>query len=452
MKRILFIKNLFKTLPPAPAIVMAFFLAILTGTLLLSMPFATKAPGGIGAANALFTATSAVCVTGLVVADTASTWTAFGQTVILILIQIGGLGIMTAASMFSLILGRRIGLKERLNIQESLNEFNLQGVVKMFKYILIATFSIEAVGTVLLAIRFIPDFGFWSGLARSVFHSISAFCNAGFDIMGTTAAPYVSLTGYNGSALVMFTISIMFIIGGMGFVVWKDLASIKKFRDFMLHTKIVLIMTGILLVSGTILLFIFEYGNTLEGMGFIQKIGNSFFHAATPRTAGFNTLPVEGMRPQSQLLTMILMFIGAAPGSTAGGIKVTTFVIVFFSILTYMKGGEDVNLLKRRINPAIVRKALAIFFVSITLVFTTTFVLLFSNAGTFIECIFEAVSAFGTVGLSTGITPALPLAGKIAITITMFVGRVGPLALAVTLTTHVQKKPYSYPEGKIAVG
>lgn len=452
MKRVLKSKNLFRALSPAALIVVAFLLAVIAGTLLLIMPFATKASGSIGFSNALFTATSAVCVTGLVVADTASTWSAFGQTVILILIQIGGLGIMTAASTFSLILGRNIGLKERLTIQESLNEFSLQGVVKLFRYIIIATFSIEAIGALLLATRFIPEFGFFSGLAKSFFHSISAFCNAGFDIMGTAAAPFVSITGFNNDFIVVMTIGLLFVIGGLGFVVWKDIISVRKFKDFMLHTKVVIIMTAILIISGTILFFIFEHSNTMEGMGFFQRLYNSFFHSVTPRTAGFNTLPVDELLPQSQFLTMILMFIGAAPGSTGGGIKITTFTIVLFAIITYMKSSDEVNILKRKVNPVVVRKSLSIFFVALALVFFTTFVLLLSDAGTFKECVFEAISAFGTVGLSTGITPSLPLAGKIMITITMFVGRVSPLALALSLSQLASKKPYSYPEGKIAVG
>lgn len=448
-----FNKNIsFRSLPPATLIVFAFLMAIITGTLLLTMPFASKTPGSIGLTDALFTATSAVCVTGLVVADTATTWTAFGQIVILILIQIGGLGIMTAASTFSLILGKRMGLKERLTLQESLNEFNLQGIVKLFRIIIIATFSIEGIGALLLATRFIPEFGFFSGLAKSVFHSISAFCNAGFDILGTPATPFISLAGFNNDFIVIVTISLLFIIGGIGFIAWKDIVSVRKFKDYMLHTKIVVLMTGILIVFGTILLFLFEYNNTMVDMSIFQRIYNSFFHAVTPRTAGFNTLPVDQMLPQSRLLTIFLMFIGAGSGSTAGGIKITTFVVVLVTIITYLRNNDEINLLKRRVSPLVVRKSLSIFFVALTLVFITTFVLLLSNAGTIQECIFEAVSAFGTVGLSTGITPTLPFAGKIMITITMFVGRVSPLALALSLSQLSTKKPYSYPEGRITVG
>ncbi len=270
--------------------------------------------------------------------------------------------------------------------------------------------------------------------------------------MGTAAAPFVSITGFNKDFIVVMTISLLFVVGGLGFVVWKDIISARKFKEFMLHTKVVIIMTAILIGVGTVLLFIFEYGNTMDGMGFFQRLYNSFFHAVTPRTAGFNTLPVDQMLPQTQFLTIILMFIGAAPGSTGGGIKITTFAIVIFAIISFMKNTEEVNMLKRKVNPTVVRKALSIFFVGLTLVFIATFVLLLSGAGSLKECLFEAVSAFGTVGLSTGITPSLPLIGKIMITITMFVGRVGPLALAVSLSQLGAKKPYVYPEGKIAVG
>lgn len=454
----------FDSLQPAAKIVVAFLIAIMVGALLLTFPFATKAPGSRGFMDAFFTATSAVCVTGLVVTDTATTWTAFGQTVIIVLIQIGGLGIMTAAYIFTLVLGKKMGLKDRMTIRESLNGFSIQGVIKLFKTILLATFAIEAAGVLLLSFRFIPEFGFAEGLSKSFFHSISAFCNAGFDIMGTESAEYVSMTGFNDSFIVIFTIPVLFILGGLGFVVWKDLfmgnsaeqqnkkVYIKRFKGLMLHSKVIIIMTGILIVTGTVFIMLFESNNVLEGMSFMKKLGNAFFHSVTPRTAGFNTLPVDSMLPETQALTIILMFIGAAPGSTAGGIKITTFAIIVFAIASYLGNNDEVNMFRRRISPVIVRRAFTVVFISTALVFTTTFILLLTNAGNFMECLFEAVSAFGTVGLSTGITPALPPAGKIAITITMFIGRVGPLALAVSLSPLKSKKIYTYPEGKISVG
>ncbi|MBN2851305.1 MAG: Trk family potassium uptake protein [Clostridia bacterium] len=453
MKKINLLNTSGKGLAPANLIVISFLSAILIGTILLVMPFSSKLGHSIGFINALFTATSAVCVTGLVVADTATTFSIFGQTVIIILIQLGGLGIMTAAALFSMILGRRMGLKERLTLQESISEFNLQGIVKLFKNILIATFSIELAGAFILSFSFIPIYGFVRGVAKSIFHSISAFCNAGFDIMGTAEQPFQSLTNLNNHAGIVIPIALLFILGGMGFVVWRDIVRVRKFKEFMLHTKVVLIFSGILILTGTILFLLFEFNNTMEGMGFFQKLMNAFFHSVTPRTAGFNTLDVASMTSQSQLITIILMFIGAAPGSTAGGIKVTTFAIILFTVITYVRGINDVNMMKRKVSENIVKKSLSIVFMAFSLILLTTIVLLISEAGTLAECLFEAVSAFGTVGLSTGITPSLPFAGKIAIIITMFFGRVGPLAVALSLTqSKANKQLFTYPEGKISVG
>jgi len=453
MKKIKLLKSSKKWQSPANIIVTGFLGTILIGTILLILPFATKSGSSVGFLNALFTSTSAVCVTGLVVKDTATTWNVFGQTVILILIQIGGLGIMTAAALFSLILRRKMGLKERLTLQESINDFNLQGVVKLFKYIIIATFSIEFVGAIILSFGFIPIFGVKSGIAKSVFHSISAFCNAGFDILGTTAQPYQSLTNLNNNPLIIITIALLFIIGGLGFVVWRDIVQTKKFREFSLHSKVVIIFTAILIFSATILFFLFEYSNTLEGMGFLQKVLNSFFQAVTPRTAGFNTIPLDSMTNQSQLVTIILMFIGAAPGSTGGGIKITTFAIILFTVVTYVRGINDVNMYQRKVSQTIVKKSLSIVFMAFSLIMTTTIILLISKAGTLAECLFEATSAFGTVGLSTGITPSLPIVGKFMIIVTMFFGRVGPLAIALSLSQiKGNKQLYTYPEGKISVG
>jgi trk system potassium uptake protein len=449
----LFSKFRFRNIKPARIIFYSFLIAILTGALLLVMPFSSSTGKSIGFLDALFTATSAVCVTGLVVVDTAIAFSPFGQTVILILIQIGGLGLMAFATLFALILGRKVNLKERLTIQESLNEFNLSGVVRLFKYILIATFSLELLGAAVLSFRFIPQYGIGRGLAKSIFHSVSAFCNAGFDILSTSEAPFSSLTSYSQDPLVILTIASLFIIGGLGFITWRDIFTVRKFKEYMLHTKVVLLTTGFLLVSGLMLFFIFEYNTTLKDMNIWDKLMNAFFHAATPRTAGFNSLPVDQFLPQTKFITILLMFIGGASGSTAGGIKVTTTAIILFTLFTYLKGRDDVNILQRKINPGIIKKAMSILFLAFTLVLVTTFVLLMSGDGDLTQCLFEAVSAFGTVGLSTGITPYLSIVGKIAIIITMFLGRLGPLALAISITFLASSnKPYSYPEGKISVG
>jgi len=449
-------KFMLAKLSPTQTIVAGFVLLILVGTVLLSLPVAARSGYNIGPIDALFTATSAVCVTGLVVVDTNSAWTLFGQFVILLLIQIGGLGIMSAATLFSLIVGRRMGLKERLTIQESLNEFNLSGVVKTLKTILIATFIIEAAGAVILSTRLIPLYGIKDGIIKSVFHSVSAFCNAGFDIFGSRGNEFTSLSAFNNEPLIVLPISFLFILGGLGFVVWKDVVTVRKFSDFMLHTKVVLLATAVLIVSGTIMLFIFEYNNpaTLKELPLLSKIMNAYFHAVTPRTAGFNTLSIGEMTGPSKFLNIFLMFIGAAPGSTAGGVKVTTFSVVLFAVISYIRGQEDVNMLRRRVPGTMLHKSLSIIIIGMTIVSVTTMVLLFSYEGDFMQVLFESVSAFGTVGLSTGITPDLCTFSKIQIIITMFFGRVGPLSAAIfiTMRQNNRKLPYKYPEGKINVG
>ncbi|MFO7637070.1 MAG: TrkH family potassium uptake protein [Clostridia bacterium] len=442
-----------KSLKPAKVIMLGFFLVIFIGTILLVMPFSSSDGKSIGFLDALFTATSAVCVTGLVVRDTGTAFSLFGQTVILILIQTGGLGLMTFATMFSLLLGRKVNLKERLTLQETVSDLSLSGIVRLFKHLLIVVFSIELLGSFILSFRFIPEYGVSKGIWMSVFHSVSAFCNAGFDIIGTVAQPFASFSGYSSVPLVLLTISTLFIIGGLGFITWRDIFTVRRFRDFMLHTKIVLLTTLFLIVSGFVFIFILEFSNTLEGMGFMDKVLNAFFHATTPRTAGFNTLEVAKFQPGAQFVTKILMFIGGAPGSTAGGIKVTTFAIIVFTLVSYLRHSEDVNILKRKVSWSIVRKSISILFLGVTVVLFSTFVLLIAGEGSLSQVLFESISAFGTVGLSTGITPYLSAIGKIMIIITMFLGRVGPLAVAVTITfISGGKKLFSYPEGKISVG
>lgn len=454
------VKNREKTrLPhfsPLHAIAIGFATLIILGAILLFMPISTNSGQSVNFIDALFTATSAVCVTGLVVFDTNVVWSAFGQTVIIILIQVGGLGIMSVATLFSLFLGRRIGLKERLAIQESLNEFSLTGIVRIFKNILIGALAIEITGALILSTKLIPLYGFSKGLGKSVFHSISAFCNAGFDLFGSLGNEFVSLTGFNQDPVILFTISFLIIIGGLGFIVWKDTLSNRNFSNFMLHTKVVLLTTLILITAGTILLYIFEYNNpeTLKNLPISSKIINAFFHSVTPRTAGFNSISIGGLTEPSKLLTILLMFIGGASGSTAGGIKVTTFSIIIFATLSYIKGNSDVNLFNRKVPETVIKKSISIITLSVVLIFITTIVLLINKEGTFIQVLFESVSAFGTVGLSTGITPNLNIISKLQIIITMFFGRIGPLSAAIIISTGQGPKnlPYKFPEGKIGVG
>lgn len=449
-------KNKILSFSPTQTIIFGFAALIGIGTILLSLPIASNSGQATNLVDALFTATSAVCVTGLVVFDTRTYWSSFGQIVILLLIQIGALGIMSMATLFSLIVGRRMGLKERLTIKESLNEFTLSGVVRTLKNILIATGIIELVGAIILSTQLIPVYGLKDGIVKSIFHSVSAFCNAGFDIFGSPDNKFVSLSLFINNPIILITISLLVIVGGLGFIVWRDVIEKKRFSRFTLHSRVALLATLILIVGGTFLIFVFDYNNpyTLGKLPFISKITNAYFHAIVPRTAGFSTLPVGNMDEASILLTLLFMFIGAAPGSTGGGVKVTTISVLVFAVISYIKGHDEVNIMDRRVADSILKKSLSIIVISIALIFVTTMVLLINNEGSFVQVLFEATSAFGTVGLSTGITPDLNTISKLQIIPTMFLGRVGPLsfALLLTLKHNVKKTAYRYPEGRITVG
>jgi potassium uptake protein, TrkH family len=441
-----------RTLHPPRILVIGFALTILVGALLLNLPFASQSGQSVGFVNSLFISTSAVCVTGLVVVDTATQWTYFGQGVILLLIQIGGLGFMTMGTLFALILGRKITLKERLIIQESLNQFNISGLVKLTQYILMMTFTIEGIGALILSTRFIPMYGIGKGTWFSIFHSISAFCNAGFDLVGN----YRSLTPFVKDPTISLTIAFLIILGGLGFVVILELFQKRQFKKFSLHAKIVLSMTASLLSIGFILFLVLEYKNTetLGQLNFVQKNVAAFFQSVTPRTAGFNTIPIDKLNVASVFLTIVLMFIGGASGGTAGGVKITTVGVLISSMHSIISGKSDVEAFRRRIPRTIIDKSTTIVGLSLLLVIITTMVLSISevNHG-FIELFFETVSAFGTVGLSMGITPTLTVVGKLIITMLMFFGRVGPLTIFMALSSMNKQRPkFRYPEEKLIVG
>jgi len=439
---------------PGQVLVLGFASVILIGAILLNLPIATQNGTSIGFINAIFTATSAVCVTGLVVVDTGTYWTVYGKSVILLLIQIGGLGFMTMATSMAFLVGKRISLRSRLIMQEALNQFSISGLVRLTKYIIYTTFIIEGIGAVLLSLKFVPEYGWKTGVFYSIFHSISAFCNAGFDIIGNGR----SLTPFVGDPLVNIAIMMLIIVGGIGFTVIIDLfqKATGKEKTLSLHTKFVLVLSGILLLSAFIMVFIFEYGNpdTIGNLNFGEKILASMFHAVTPRTAGFNTLPMDKLTMPTKFLTIIHMFIGGSPGSTAGGVKTTTVGLVILLVISVITGKEDIEFSNRRFQTSTVMRALAILGIGIFIVMTVTLFLSFTESGLdFMDIFFESVSAFGTVGLSLGITSQLSLAGKIIITITMFFGRLGPLTIAMALANRQVKKPlYRYPEGRITVG
>lgn len=439
-----------KDLNPSLILVIGFAAVIFLGALLLNLPIASQNYQSVGFVNALFTSTSAICVTGLIVVNTAAHWSFFGQIVIMALIQIGGLGFMTMATLLALLMGKRIGLKNRIIMQEELGQFTISGVVRLTIRIIQATFIIEGIGAILLSTRFIPDYGLWKGIYFSIFHSVSAFCNAGFDIIGN------SLENYVGSPVVNFTVMGLIILGGIGFTVIIDIIRTKEIKKFSLHTKLVLLITGSLILSGFVFFFLLEYNNvTLKGLSLPNKMLAAMFQSVTPRTAGFNTISTGALRDSSKFLTIIYMFIGGSPGSTAGGIKTATFGVIIFAIYVEIIGKDDVEFAKRRISGETVSRSLAILMIALTIVSVVAVILSLTESGfEFLNILFETVSAFGTVGLSTGLTGDLSAVGKIIISITMFLGRLGPITVATAIAErHTgQKALIRYPEGKIFVG
>lgn len=430
---------------------LGFLMVILIGTVLLSLPISSASGKSTNLIDSLFIATSATCVTGLVTLDTGTYWNYFGKTVIIILIQIGGLGFMSFATLFALLIGKKITLKERLLIQESMNTFKIQGLVRLMKHILLFTFSMEGLGALVYSTQFIPQFGWLKGIYYSIWHSISAFCNAGFDLMGD----FSSITKYADNSVVVLNTSFLIIVGGLGFAVLSDLYHYKDTKKISLHSKVVLTVTGTLIFGGAILMFIFEYNNpgTMREMNLVDKVNNSLFAAITPRTAGLNTISTSDMTMAGRLLTIILMFIGGSSGSTAGGIKTTTFAILVLTLVSIIKGREDVEVYGKRISKDTVYKCFALVMLSFALVIVVIMVLSTTEVGaTFEFIVYEVISAFGTVGLSLGLTPKLSIVGKIFITLTMYCGRVGPMTVVLALTNIKKKSAIRYPEEKILVG
>ncbi|ACL76425.1 potassium uptake protein, TrkH family [Ruminiclostridium cellulolyticum H10] len=442
---------------PSKLLVLSFAVLILTGAILLSMPFSSRTGEWTPFINALFTSTSASCITGLITYDTYTYWSTAGQIIILALIQVGALGIITLATFFSLLLKKKVGLKGMLIAQESINSFRYDEVLKLVRRIVTTTLLVEFIGAIVLSLSFVPKFGAF-GLYMSIFHSISAFCNAGFDITsGAVNGKFLSITPFNNDPIVIYTISGLIIFGGLGFTVWRDLYEFRKNKALLFHTKLVLVITSILLIFGTLFFFANEYNNskTLGPMSLFEKINAAFFQSTAARTAGFNSINLADMKEISKVFSVFLMFVGAAPGSTGGGIKVTTFGVIMFAVFSQIKGSGDVVLFKRKLHQYTVNKALSITGLSATLVIliTTVIVTLQSDLHV-LDILYEATSAFGTVGLTLGQTPSLNTVSKILIIMTMFLGRVGPLSFAVALTLKSSKRTSDivYPEAKILVG
>jgi trk system potassium uptake protein TrkH len=420
------------------------------GTILLMMPFATVAGSGLNFLDALFTATSAVCVTGLVVVDTGTYFTVFGKSVIMGLIQIGGLGFMTFGTIVAMLMGKKIYLRERLILKESLNQNSVQGIVLMVKRVLILTFIVELAGAIILACRFMQHMTVKRALFYGVFHSISAFNNAGFDLIGN----FRSFTPYVSDGIINITLALLIIIGGLGFAVSLDCIKKRKYNGFSLHTKVVLITTFSLLCIAFFVIFAFEFFNTdtLGKLNLKDKALAAFFQGVSVRTAGFNTIDISLLKEGTLFVMIMLMFIGASPGSTGGGIKTSTFSTLLLYVKSIIMGEEDINLFGKQIAKIAVRKATAIFFISLTIVIISTLLICWFTDVGFLPSLFEATSAFGTVGLSVGVTSQLNFSGKIVIIITMFLGRLGPLTIAMALTNRPKTNIIRYPEEKIIVG
>lgn len=440
-------------LTPPQIIVLGFLSVIIIGTILLTIPFSsTKACSFV---DAVFTSTSAVCVTGLIVKDTPNDFTLFGQLVILSLIKIGGLGYMTSASIIFLLIGKRIGIGERLIMREELHTLSLEGIVKFTKGVLKFSFLFEFTGALILTLRFLQDFELKDAILYGVFHSVSAFNNAGFSLFSD------NLVRYRGDIVVNLTITTLIIIGGIGFIVISNLYRFQKKEAPRLtqHTKIVLVTTAVLILAGTFLIYFFEISNphTFEKMTSKERILSSYFSAVTPRTAGYNILDYSLMRTETLFLTIILMFIGASPGGTGGGIKTSTFAVVITSLCATMRSLQSTVIFKRRVPSDIVSKSFLI--VTLAGIFCTviTLYIIRSEDIKYLDAMFEVISAFGTVGLSVGdggvrsLSALFTPVGKLLISLSMFVGRLGPLTLAIAIV-RAREERYKFPEGKVMIG
>lgn len=445
-------KTKIRRLTQTQMIVVGYLLIILIGSLLLMLPVASRDGEATPFIDALFTSASASCVTGLVIADTYQKWTLFGQCVILLLIQIGGLGFMTIGVFFAIILHRKIGLVMRGTLQESVNIQQIGGIVRLAKKIIQGTILFEGIGAVILAFRFQKDFGWIRGIYYGIFHSISAFCNAGFDLMGTREA-YSSFTWYDADPVVNLVIMLLIIIGGIGFLVWNDIAVHKlHVARYCLHTKIVLATTGVLIVSGAVLIYLFEANRLFAGMSGCEKLFCSLFGSVTARTAGFNTVDTAALSDSSKIMTILLMFIGGSPGSTAGGIKTTTLVVLLVYVSANLKNEDSCHIFGRRLDEGSIRKASTVMCTNLFLIVAAVMILTAIQTEPVMDIVFEVVSAIGTVGMSTGITRGLTNVSKCMIIFLMYCGRVGGLTFALSLRGHKTKSPLKEPVEAITIG
>ncbi len=433
------------------AIVYVFIIFI--GTFLLAMPFSSTTRTFTPFIDSLFTATSATCITGLVIYDTYTHWSVFGQLVILFLIQIGGIGFMTIMTRIAIFLRGRLSLTEKTLFLQSTSNYNVGSAPRLIKRVVFGTLIFEGIGALLLSTRFIPVFGWGRGIYYAIFHSVSAFCNAGFDLMGILGE-YSSLTSFVGDPVVNLTIVILILIGGLGFLVWSDLINCKcKWKSLNLHSKVVLTATAGLVAIPFLLMFAFEYNHSMADLNFGEKLLASLFHAVTPRTAGFNTVDMSSMSESGRLLTIVLMFIGGSSGSTAGGIKTTTFVVILLAVIACIKRKDSITVSKRRLETSAILQAAAIVVTYLCAIIFACMLIGFMQSDLMMsDIVFEVVSAIGTVGLSVGITESLNVGSKIVLIFLMYAGRVGLLSLAMIFARKKINVPISRPIGKIIIG
>ena len=442
-------------------IVLGFLVGILIGTMLLSLPVASKPGREVSFTDAMFMATSSLCVTGLSPMVTVEQWSYFGQAVILVLMQFGGLGVITFTTTVLLVIGRHISLKERMVIQDSYNLDSVAGVVKLTRRILAGTFVAELVGTLLYATVFIPEYGFLEGLWKSLFHAVSAFCNAGLDVVGDK-----SFIVYQTNFMINATTMLLVVLGGLGFTVWWDVLDVVKrarskeilWKDFFvklsLHSKLVLSTSALLLFGGACLILLFEYGNkdTIGELSFGNKVMASFFESVTLRSAGFKTFPQEKMTDASMVLALIYMFIGGSPLGTAGGVKTITVVLLMLSMLAAVKGIDEVRAFHRRISDNYVRRAVAVVVIFFLVLMAFTMILSATEEAGFVDVLFESVAAATTAGISRGITGDLSLVGKWIVMFAMYLGRLGPITMALAFNAKSYEGKKSYAEGKVIIG
>lgn len=429
-------------------IILGFAGVILVGALLLMLPISTKSGIVTPFNEALFTSTSAVCVTGLVVQDTATYWSAFGQSVILALIQIGGLGVITVAASFALLSGRKISLMQRSTMQEAIAAPKVGGIVRLTFFVLKVTFLIELLGALVMMPTFIRDFGA-KGIWMSLFHSISAFCNAGFDIMGTEDAKFASITSYLGNPVINVTVMLLIVIGGIGFLTWEDVCTNKlHFKRYRMQSKVILVTSALLILLPALFFFFVDF----EDMPMKERVLSSLFQSVTPRTAGFNTADLTAMTGAGQAIIIVLMLIGGSPGSTAGGMKTTTFAVLLATAFSTFRRKEDTQIFKRRVDNSAVRNAATILMMYIVLFFGGAVVISVTEGLPFGTCLYETVSAIGTVGLTLGITPQLGMLSQCVLMVLMFFGRVGGLTLIYAALSGTGKKLSKLPQERITVG